>query len=552
MTARFATMIPDIYTAEDSDELRDFVFDFDKDVVSSAGHQHDIEGKLFDMDQFSSDTGLFEVQAPVPLRPYRTFTKSERSSPAISGSELRHLEGQPAPEAPMATTSMPLSPSAASALAAPTLRRKGKFCASTKNAPRDNGAQRVSKVPSNDAIHNGYHHQAPEMPLSPSYEWTQKFEQISLQTTRAELLNSQMQNFQDVQRESTKQTNGQMSPREHFAHRRGHSEYSTLGSSYNHMIDYNQQMSNSVPRDLNVQIPMLPNQASNGFESSPQQSQQQSNTTGALRQLRQVQSWSQAPTGYNGDYTVSPSQIHPNWLEGLPENNGGYFQNPMPYPAPTSQGPSAIFSQDDLSNSCYTPSMPLSRHPTQNFHPLNSSDEILNVSSFPQAPHTPPPSDPSASPPTPEVTPSPQKQTRASRRGRTNGPRLQKSTAALKTQKSLGQLKAPKSAGNLRNRKSVGAGLNSHMGGGPKSPIKKESQQGVSFGFMNFTPQDSAKILTGVAPSGSSKTKARRELEATEEKRRMSLAAIKAIEVAGGDSEALKAQLFIDDAIAAQ
>ncbi|MCJ1257214.1 hypothetical protein MMC24_005039 [Lignoscripta atroalba] len=57
--------------------------------------------------------------------------------------------------------------------------------------------------------------------------------------------------------------------------------------------------------------------------------------------------------------------------------------------------------------------------------------------------------------------------------------------------------------------------------------------------FINFTPSDSRKILTGVAPSGSSKTKARREREATEKRRKMSAAAVRAVRDAGGDVEGL-------------
>ncbi len=68
----------------------------------------------------------------------------------------------------------------------------------------------------------------------------------------------------------------------------------------------------------------------------------------------------------------------------------------------------------------------------------------------------------------------------------------------------------------------------------PKTP--------TSAGFVNFTPSDSKKILTGVAPSGSSKTKARREKEATEKRRRLSQAAVRAIKEAGGDLEALQAE----------
>lgn len=59
-------------------------------------------------------------------------------------------------------------------------------------------------------------------------------------------------------------------------------------------------------------------------------------------------------------------------------------------------------------------------------------------------------------------------------------------------------------------------------------------------GFVNFTPEDSRKILTGVAPSGSSKTKARREREAAERRRKLSQAAMKAVMDAGGDVDSLR------------
>jgi hypothetical protein len=57
--------------------------------------------------------------------------------------------------------------------------------------------------------------------------------------------------------------------------------------------------------------------------------------------------------------------------------------------------------------------------------------------------------------------------------------------------------------------------------------------------FVNFTPKDSTKILTGVAPSGSSKTKARREKEAAEKSKRLSQAAVRAVQAAGGSIDTL-------------
>ncbi|KAI9813635.1 MAG: hypothetical protein M1827_003706 [Pycnora praestabilis] len=69
----------------------------------------------------------------------------------------------------------------------------------------------------------------------------------------------------------------------------------------------------------------------------------------------------------------------------------------------------------------------------------------------------------------------------------------------------------------------------------PRTP--SSSAQG---GFVNFTPSDSRKILTGVAPSGSSKTKARREKEAEQKRRRLSEAAVRAVREAGGNLDSLE------------
>lgn len=59
-------------------------------------------------------------------------------------------------------------------------------------------------------------------------------------------------------------------------------------------------------------------------------------------------------------------------------------------------------------------------------------------------------------------------------------------------------------------------------------------------GFVNYTPNDHNVLMTGVAPSGSSKTKARREKEAIEKQRRLSEAVRKAVTAAGVDVGRLK------------
>lgn len=65
--------------------------------------------------------------------------------------------------------------------------------------------------------------------------------------------------------------------------------------------------------------------------------------------------------------------------------------------------------------------------------------------------------------------------------------------------------------------------------------------------FVNFTPNDSMKILTGVAPSGSSKTKARREKEAAEKTRRLGQAAVRAVQAAGGSIDTLVEEGLFDE-----
>lgn len=71
--------------------------------------------------------------------------------------------------------------------------------------------------------------------------------------------------------------------------------------------------------------------------------------------------------------------------------------------------------------------------------------------------------------------------------------------------------------------------------------LRSANNNSSRMGFVNYTPGDSQKILAGVAPSGSSKTKARREQEALERKKKLSLATEKAVKEAGGNWEQLRA-----------
>lgn len=190
------------------------------------------------------------------------------------------------------------------------------------------------------------------------------------------------------------------------------------------------------------------------------------------------------------------------------------------------------YQLDDLHQSRVTTEAPFPMPPYQGLLSQNATH-----------PRTPPSRPHSSSRPPPPLSPPPPTTSRAyrlsKRRSKVGSLRLPKSVGNLKiASPSKPSSSSTSSENNLRSHKSAGALKSSKSSGGLKSHT---SGCGVGgFGFVNFTPSDKGKILTGWAPSGSSKTKARRELEALEKKRRLSLAAEKAIIEAGGDVEGLR------------
>ncbi|KAL3960704.1 hypothetical protein ACCO45_005821 [Purpureocillium lilacinum] len=122
----------------------------------------------------------------------------------------------------------------------------------------------------------------------------------------------------------------------------------------------------------------------------------------------------------------------------------------------------------------------------------------------------------------------------------------------------------PTSGASISSSRSTSGRLPGSMPGTPCSVRKRRSRDvsggsvsislggddlgggggGGGVGFVNFTPNDGSLLMTGVAPSGSSKTKARREKEAQDRRRRLSEAALKAVAAAGGDVDKLLEQGF--------
>ncbi|KAI2623746.1 hypothetical protein GGS21DRAFT_330993 [Xylaria nigripes] len=81
---------------------------------------------------------------------------------------------------------------------------------------------------------------------------------------------------------------------------------------------------------------------------------------------------------------------------------------------------------------------------------------------------------------------------------------------------------------------------------GGSTPGSSGGGAGGFVDFVNYTPSDGNVLMTGVAPSGSSKTKARREKEAMEKSRRISEAALKAVQEYGGDVKKFMGDLSLD------
>lgn len=102
---------------------------------------------------------------------------------------------------------------------------------------------------------------------------------------------------------------------------------------------------------------------------------------------------------------------------------------------------------------------------------------------------------------------------------------------------------APAFTDDIANPRSRGRGV-------PGKQSRSRSRAGGSGGinggggFVNFTLDDSQTLLSGVAPSGNLKTKAKREQEAAERKRKISAAAHRAVR--DGDLTALREVGIID------
>ena len=524
-------------TADGSDDYHDFDFAFDQETVSSGSHSTGSKTTSLPSSQRQpADSQPFsppQLTLPLRSRPSLIQRKAPTLKGAISSSELLNLEGKvcnkkPQPKVPSISSS---SPSAAPRLGG-TLRRKAKFYAAAPESQRDR-SQRVSKAPSSEMMRPSYQYRQETLGC---HEWTQRLEQISLQTPN------------NTPQMSPPRTRGSFRD-----NRPGHIVTSSHNSGHQHTKDALRasnmkseaaQETSTTPQTAFYRplpnAPVFQGQVSDAEVSSmPSTSgdvetgdKRRGSERTCARQLRHPSSWNQLPISpLDLDYSaVSPTHVQPSWLQRLPENvNVGAYQHNA---GATQSKPGMAQASSDYASQDFPIQYEAYGHfvnedPSTGYsvvppNPLRSPD----VEEIPIALYTD--DDPDlagmARPYSPRLrsqSVSPPLHSPSKCRGRSK-------MRSHKKTKSVGQLKQPKSCSTLKPAKSLGN-------------IKSPKPTSSNFdNFVNFTAHDSDRILTGVAPSGSSKTKARREQEANEKKRKLSLAAMKAIEEAGGDVNAVE------------
>ena len=450
------------------------------------------------------------VTSPCQSRKFRV-DQARSIRAAISGPELLNLEGKSNSQAPSFAdpTSLPFTPPS-------TPSQKIVHSAPTTSKTTVRHRDRISK-PSH-SINN-----ASCKMMSPSYyhrketpsfqEWTQRFEQINLQTTATNSMLSPPASARVSQQEN---------PAGRWESQRDslfeYSETPELGDEamvamYKYrMTNVGQGFGSSPPTSVN------PEKRTRRHARMSSSKDVYSSPVVAPQPQRSV-SWMQS-TATPSDFEYSPSlDSHQAWTgAGKPQqqqqeqHQQQIHQRPWydttqlseQYVPRTFQNMSSDFATRGLMIQCGEPYSP--------YIAGDSSDDYLTAAT--SNPHQPNIAT--------EVSPADLSQT-------TNPPQHQR-TPSLSSSPSPPTSKSRRSkSANHRRRKS------STSPSTPKTPTS-------AIGFVNFTPNDSKRILTGVAPSGSSKTKARREKEAMERSRRLSQAAMRAVQKAGGDLEILKVE----------
>ena len=562
-------------TAAPREDFHNYDFAIDEETGSSGSYSTESKATSLSSCQRQPEIAKLhasppQLTAPLQSQPPHTRCEAPTLKGAISSTELLNLEGKlfykrRQPKAPLiSSSSSPAVPAQGG-----TLRRKAKFCAPTPDIQRGR-PQKVLKSPSNEMMRPSYQYRQ-ETPGC--HEWTQRFEQISLQTPNNTPQISPSRNkssFRDNRPSRIVTSTREFMPQ----HPKDAMRVSDVKSAAPRETSTTPQA--SYYKTLRS-APILHSQMSDAeFNSMPSTSGEvdveeieEESERGHARRLRHPPSWNHLPISpFDLDLsTMSPSHVQPSWLQRLPVhvNVGSYQHNssathstPSEIAQPTSdyvsQGflvqyePYGHFVNEDPSTSySIVPSNPL-RSPGTEGNPIalyGDVDDDSNPARTDHAPNLPRLRSQSVSAPL-------HNHHHNHHQSPTKSNTPSKSRSHKKT-KSVGQLKQPKSCTTLKGAKSFGnikspTNNNNHKSTTTATTKTASAGGGAGAGgassafdnFVNFTAHDSDRILTGVAPSGSSKTKARREQEANEKKRKLSMAAVRMVEEAGGDVNAME------------
>lgn len=521
-------------TTEESDGFQAFDFSFDDETELSESCSSD--SKLALLNSRPAGLHYLPIQRTLALRPHRALEQSQAPRAAISNSELLSLEGKSPSEAQYTKGHTSSTQSSVSH----TLRRKSKFYNPAAEPPRGRSPQ--NQKPSSKMSCPTYGRVRHES--LPYPEWAQRFEQISLQQPLSNLQPSPPRSngtFRD-KRPSNILTSTQTPSQDRLPQVKRLEQKATPAYGISR---------GSTPGLITVAIsPTLQNWTNQGEDDVSPLTLSDNDRLHAPP-LRHAHTWNSSPvppldgkiSPITPGFTVFPQHVQPSWLHGLPENTTSYYQNnTTPTQLSATSSPYIAPPLSDHAIPDFTPqSLMAGYSPYGDFIPedlssgytVTSADQFQSTAGADLLPpdffdskpgdltNLPRPCTPPSHPHSPSPLSSPLK--RQLRSQSKSHRRNQKSLGHIKSPKSATTLKSPKCAGTLRSPKSTG-----------------------QFDFVNLGPNDKSKILTGVAPSGSSKTKARREQEANEKKKRSGQAALKAVEALGGDVERLKADLEIE------
>ena len=530
-------------------DLQEFDFKLDEETKSSESGSANT--KIPQVNSPPLHLHSLAVRRAIGQRPHRPIVRHHASRTAISSTEFLNLEGG----APSESGHMKVSSSSSSYSAVPTLRRKGKFCTPAAEQTRGQPPNIIRKPSKEDSMsQSSYGHVRHEN--LPYQEWTQRFGQISLQQPPSTPQSSASRStgiFRD-KRPSNILTSTQTPSQDRLPKAKRPEEKAASGSGISR-----RSTPSDTSRLITVGISPTLREWTHQDEEAVSPLTLSDNTRLHAPPLRHAHTWNYtsvtpldgAITPLSPGFSLSPTHVQPSWLHqhGLPENTNSYYQN----------GTTAQLS----TNSSQYSAPPLTPHAIPGFTPrslipkYSPYDDFINEDpsgdySVVGAGAGPDADFPShagaasmrqdaydtdkdrglASIPRPS-TPPDQTDSPAPLHSPLKRHLRSQSKLHRRSQKSLGHIKQPKSATSLKSPKSAGA-------------LRSPRSTG-QFGFVNLGPNDKSKILTGVAPSGSSKTKARREQEAIEKKRRSSQAALKAVEALGGDVERLKVDLEIEE-----